>query len=105
MAIFHPHPTIHEADPTKVCIVVEHKPIHILEVSEKGYDVFLAGHTHAGQFWVNRVVTKKMFLVDYGMKMFNQLHAITSSGYGSWGALFRLGVKPEIVVLHIKGKA
>ncbi len=85
--------------------MVEHEPIHILEVSEKGYDVFLAGHTHAGQFWANRVVTKKMFLVDYGMKMFNQLHAITSSGYGSWGALFRLGVKPEIVVLHIKGKA
>lgn len=85
-------------------IVIDHQPRRIEAASDSGYDLYLAGHTHTGQLFPNRLVTKKMYALDYGRKDFGSLTAVTSSGYGFWGPPVRTEASPEIVVINIKGK-
>ena len=68
------------------------------------YDLYVAGHTHTGQLFPNRLVTKKMYKLDYGRKEFGNLTAITSNGYGFWGVPVRTEVAPELVVINLKSK-
>ena len=81
---------------------MEHKPLRIEQADSRVIDLYFAGHTHAGQFWPNRFVTRRIFALDYGAKRFGHLLAIVSSGYGAWGQLFRLGPAPEIVLVNVK---
>ena len=83
-------------------ILIEHEPVHIREAARCQGNLYLAGHTHAGQYWPNRIFVRKMFPFDYGTKLFEELTAIVTSGYGSWGARFRTGPAPEIVLVEVK---
>lgn len=85
-------------------VFVEHEPVRIEQAALQDYDLYVSGHTHAGQFWPNRLGTRHMFLFDYGTRFIGKMTAVVSSGYGSWGALFRTGPSPEIVVIRIKNK-
>lgn len=85
-------------------IVIDHQPRRIYAATASGYDLYLAGHTHTGQLFPNRLVTKKMYPLDYGRQEFKQLTAITSSGYGFWGPPVRTEASPEIVVIELQGK-
>lgn len=91
-----------EGHDTQYKIFMEHQPRHIPEAAASGYDLYVAGHTHAGQFYPNRELTKRMYLLDYGTKKFQQMTAIVSNGYGLWGVPVRVGPPPEIVVINIK---
>ena len=55
------------------------------EAAKAGHDLFLAGHTHGGQFWPNRYFTKRAFDLDYGVKRYGNMMAYVTSGYGMWG--------------------
>ena len=81
---------------------MDHEPLRIQEAVKKGYDLYLGGHTHAGQFFPVTWITNRMYLVNYGSKVFNLLTAVVSSGYGSWGFPFRTGPSPEIVMIEIE---
>lgn len=83
-------------------ILVDHEPWRIKEAAKIGYDLYLAGHTHAGQFYPNSIVTNKIYDLDYGSKYFEQMLAIVSNGYGFWGIPVRVGPAPEIVIISIK---
>jgi len=83
-------------------ILVDHEPWRIKEAAKSGYDLYLAGHTHAGQFYPNSLVTRKIYDLDYGSKYFNQMLAVVSNGYGFWGIPVRVGPAPEIVIISIK---
>jgi predicted MPP superfamily phosphohydrolase len=85
----------------KFRILVDHQPRRMQEASTKGFDLYLAGHTHAGQLYPNRLITQRMYALDYGNKMFDKLLAIVSDGYGFWGVPVRVGPAPEIVVITI----
>jgi predicted MPP superfamily phosphohydrolase len=82
-------------------ILVDHQPRRMRQAAAAGYDLYLAGHTHAGQLYPNRLVTQKMYELDYGARYFEQLLAVTSDGYGFWGVPVRTGPAPEIVVLTV----
>lgn len=84
-------------------ILVDHQPRKMLVAQDAGYDLYLSGHTHTGQLFPNRQVTKRMYLLDYGRKEFGSLTAITSNGYGFWGPPVRTEVAPEIVLIELKG--
>ncbi len=88
----------------KLDIFMEHQPRSIQKAAAQGYDLYFAGHTHAGQFYPNRELTKRMYLLDYGSKTFNHMLATVSDGYGLWGIPIRLGPAPEVVVVKVKGK-
>lgn len=84
-------------------ILLDHQPRKIDAASEAGYDLYLAGHTHTGQLFPNRLVTKRMYKLDYGRASFGKMVAITSNGYGFWGPPVRTEVKPELIVINLKG--
>lgn len=85
-------------------IVIDHQPRKIDPAAENGYDLYVAGHTHTGQLFPNRQVTKRMYKLDYGRAEFNGLTAITSNGYGFWGPPVRTEVAPEFIVIELSGK-
>jgi len=85
-------------------ILLDHQPRKMEAASKAGYDLYLAGHTHTGQLWPNRLLTKQMYSLDYGRKDFGKLTAITSNGYGFWGPPVRTEVKPEYILIEIEGK-
>ncbi len=84
-------------------ILLDHQPRRIQPAAAAGYDLYLAGHTHTGQLFPNRLVTQRMYLLDYGRKEFGSLTAITSNGYGFWGLPVRTELAPEIVVIDLQG--
>lgn len=84
-------------------IVLDHQPRKMLAADKAGYDLYLAGHTHTGQLFPNRLITKKMYLLDYGRASFGSLTAITNNGYGFWGPPIRTEQAPEIVVIQLIG--
>lgn len=85
-------------------ILIDHQPRKIEPASAAGYDLYVAGHTHTGQLFPNRLFTKKMYKLDYGRKEFGKMTAITSNGYGFWGPPVRTELAPELVVIEVKGK-
>lgn len=100
-----PHAQFPQAEPDAFTIAMEHEPLRIEQASSRSMDLYFAGHTHAGQFWPNRFVTKRIFALDYGAQHFGHLLAIVSSGYGAWGQLFRIGPAPEIVLVKVMRKS
>jgi len=84
-------------------ILVDHQPRRIQAAAEEKYDLYLAGHTHTGQMFPNRLFTYFLYDIDYGRKQFGDMTAIVSSGIGFWGPPVRSFVSPEIVVIDIEG--
>ena len=85
-------------------ILIDHQPRKMETAAAEGYDLYLSGHTHTGQLFPNRQVTKRMYQLDYGCRDFGKLIAITSSGYGFWGPPVRTEAAPEIVLIELNGK-
>lgn len=85
-------------------ILIDHQPRRMDAAAEAGYDMYLAGHTHTGQMFPNRLVTQRMYKLDYGLARFGDLTAVVSNGYGFWGPPVRTELKPKIVVINLQGK-
>ena len=85
-------------------VLMDHQPRRMLGAAAAGYDLYLSGHTHTGQLFPNRQITKRMYLLDYGRQEFGKLTAITSSGYGFWGPPVRTEAAPEIVLIQLRGQ-
>jgi predicted MPP superfamily phosphohydrolase len=92
------------ASSDKLSLFMEHQPRSLEKAAAKGYDLSFAGHTHAGQFYPNREITKRLYSLDYGSKFFSQMLATVTNGYGLWGVPIRVGPSPEIVVITVKNK-
>lgn len=85
-------------------ILMDHQPRRMDAALENKYDLYLSGHTHTGQLFPNRLVTKKMYKLDYGRFDHNNFTAITSNGYGFWGPPVRTEVAPEMVIIKLEAK-
>jgi predicted MPP superfamily phosphohydrolase len=86
-------------------ILMDHQP-HRLDVAEAaGVDVMLSGHTHRGQMMPNHYITRRLFELDWGYLKKGNLHAIVSSGYGTWGPPIRIGSRSEMIelIIHFEG--
>lgn len=84
-------------------ILLDHQPRRMVAADKAGYDLYLSGHTHTGQLFPNRLITKKLYPLDYGRAAFGSLTAITNNGYGYWGTPIRTEQAPEIVVIELIG--
>jgi len=100
--LFNPRNKVPIQDNEFLNILIDHEPWRIHEGAAAGYDLYLAGHTHAGQFFPNRMITKKIYDLDYGSKIFGSMLTIVSNGYGFWGIPVRIGPAPEIVIIEIR---
>lgn len=83
-------------------IVMEHTPLHIETYGEQ-VDLILAGHTHKGQAFPANLITKAVYVVDYGhyQKDADSPHVIVTSGAGTWGMPMRIATDNEIVSIRL----
>ncbi|CAG7651451.1 hypothetical protein PAESOLCIP111_06316 [Paenibacillus solanacearum] len=82
-------------------IMMDHQPYHLDQAAATGIDVMLSGHTHRGQMAPNHWITGRLFELDWGYLQKGGLHAIVSSGFGTWGPPIRIGSRSEIIELIV----
>ncbi len=81
-------------------ILINHPPTAFAAPDEYCVNLIVSGHTHRGQAWPFRYITKKVYAgYDYGMKPYKNLTSITSSGIGTYGPPIRLFNSPEVVLI------
>lgn len=85
-------------------ILMDHQPRRMEAAAQAGYDLYLSGHTHTGQLYPNRQITRRMYPLDYGRADFGKLTAITNNGYGFWGPPVRTEEAPEMVIIQLTGQ-
>ncbi|WP_033543055.1 metallophosphoesterase [Planococcus sp. CAU13] len=83
-------------------IVLDHTPADLKTPVQHGVDLHISGHTHKGQMWPNRFITKKVFDLDYGYRQNGGTHFLVSSGFGFWGPPIRIGSRSELWLVRIK---
>ncbi|AGA57739.1 putative phosphohydrolase [Thermobacillus composti KWC4] len=84
-------------DPKLPILLMDHQPLALGEAAQAGADLLLSGHTHRGQFAPNHLVTRRLFELDWGYKRIGGMHALVSSGFGTWGPAIRLASRSELL--------
>ncbi len=83
-------------------VVMDHNPANIREY---GNDVMLllSGHSHHGQIFPGNLITKMVYLLDYGFHHRDETtpDQIISSGCSTWGPPLRVGTDNEVVFINI----
>lgn len=88
-------------DRTLPVILLDHHSANLQDAIDQGVDLQLSGHTHLGQLFPNNLLTKKLYELDWGYLQRENLQAIASCGFGTWGPPIRIGSSPEIINLTI----
>ena len=83
-------------------ILIDHQPSNFDEVEKNNIDMYIAGHTHAGQVFPVTWITKAIFEVAHGYFKKGNSHFYVTSGIGIWGGKFRIGSRSEYVVINIE---
>ena len=92
---------LQDVDRSLPLLLMDHQPSQLEEPVEQGIDLQLSGHTHAGQLFPIRLMTRRIFEDDWGLLRKGDFQLIVSSGYGTWGPPIRLGNTPEVVDIMI----
>lgn len=82
-------------------IIVEHNPKTIVESIDAKADIYLAGHTHNGQFFPFNLVVESMYEKAYGLEKIKDTTVYISSGLGTWLIPYRVGSKSEAVIFEL----
>ena len=82
--------------------VMNHTPNDLNTPAALGVDLHVSGHTHKGQMWPNQLITERLFDLDYGHELFNEMHGLVSSGFGFWGPPMRIGSRAELWVIDVQ---
>lgn len=88
-------------DSNKPLIHLIHVPSKSSEDIDNIIDLQLSGHTHAGQVFPLNLITNTLFYNDYGYKLNDNTHTITTSGFGVWGPRVRIGSNSEIANIKL----
>ncbi|MEW8979440.1 MAG: metallophosphoesterase [Symbiobacterium sp.] len=89
-------------DPAKPILLMDHQPDRLDEAVAAGVDLQVSGHTHRGQVWPGRLITRRVFEVDWGYLRKGGTQFVVTQGWGTWGPPIRVGTRSEIVVIHIR---
>jgi predicted MPP superfamily phosphohydrolase len=93
---------ISEVDGRVPVILMDHEPNRLAEAEAAGVDLQLSGHTHVGQLFPNRLITRRVYEVDWGLLRKGDFQVIVTSGYATWGPPMRVGNRPELVEMVIR---
>jgi len=83
-------------------LLLHHSPDGIKYASENGVDVYLAGHTHAGQLFPINYIAKLLFAYNEGLHDYNGTRIFVSQGAGTFGPPMRIGTISEISLITLK---
>lgn len=91
-------------DKKSFVLLLDHQPIHLSQDNAAGYDLLLAGHTHAGQIWPAGKLTGlvQKDALNFGYKKAGHLQVIVSAGISGWGFPVRTEKHSEYVIINIK---
>jgi uncharacterized protein len=85
----------------KPAILLHHSPDGIQYAREHGIDLYLAGHTHAGQLFPVKYIADLIFQYNKGLHDFQGTKIFISQGAGTFGPPMRVGTKSEITVIKL----
>ena len=89
-------------DKSKYIITLDHRPKELDIDADAGVDLILSGHTHNGQTFPFNMIIGCFWDNPYGMKQYDNMTSIVTSGVGLWGPPIRVGTDSEIVVINVK---
>ncbi|MDR2010891.1 MAG: metallophosphoesterase [Bacteroidales bacterium] len=82
-------------------IVLHHRPDGVKYMQEKGVDLLLTGHTHAGQIFPFTLIAKLMFGYNRGLYKYEDMTIYVSQGIGTIFAPVRLGTRSEMTLIKL----
>jgi predicted MPP superfamily phosphohydrolase len=93
---------IPQCDPSKPIILLYHRPTGFDKAVEKGVDLQLSGHAHAGQIPPIDIIVHLIYKYPSGLYEKNGSYIYTSPGTGYWGPPMRFLSKSEITHIRLK---
>ncbi len=88
-------------DDSKPSVLLHHSPDGIQYAEKRGIDLYLSGHTHAGQIFPITLVAGLMFDYNKGLHHYKNTCIFVSQGAGTFGPPMRVGTKSEITVVTL----
>lgn len=85
-------------------VVLHHSPVGAKYIEAAGADLFLAGHTHGGQFFPVTLINDRLFEYNRGLYHRDRMAVYVSCGSGTFGLPLRIGSDSEVTLLHLKPK-
>lgn len=89
-------------DKQKPSILLHHSPDGVKYADQAKIDLFLSGHTHAGQLFPINLMTKIIFKYNKGLNTYNNTKIFVSQGVGTTNPPMRVGTKSEIALITLK---
>ncbi|MEH3156259.1 MAG: metallophosphoesterase [Gordonia paraffinivorans] len=89
-------------DDSRMALLLAHQPRQALEALDRGVDLQVSGHTHAGQIWPLRHLVPLQQPTVEGLDTIGATTVYTTRGAGAWGPPVRVGAPPEIAVLELR---
>ena len=86
---------------SKPSVLLHHSPDGIEFASRAGIDVYLSGHTHAGQLFPVTFINDLIFRYNRGISEFNGTRIFVSPGAGTFGPPMRIGTRSEINLIKL----
>ena len=84
-------------------LFLAHQPLSVHAADEQGFDLFLAGHTHGGQYYPWNAVVGKVHPFSAGLyRRPGKGTVFISQGTGYWGPPMRIGTENEIPLLVLR---
>ena len=63
--------------------MIDHQPWPVKEAADLFVDLYLAGHTHAGQIFPLSLIVNLVYVVPWGFKKINNTNIYVSCGLGT----------------------
>jgi hypothetical protein len=85
-------------------VLLCHNPDAFYEAEKRGIGLVLSGHTHGGQMRVPGwppLVRQSRYCLDEGVMAFGSSLLVVSRGIGASGLPWRIGVRPEALLLTV----
>ena len=93
-----------KTDKDKPLVLLHHAPNGVEYAHRAGVDLYLSGHTHAGQIFPFNYLANLIFDYNRGLHTYKETLLLVSEGVGTFGPPFRLGTKSEIIRLSLVPK-
>ncbi|MFI3333416.1 MAG: metallophosphoesterase [Rikenellaceae bacterium] len=89
-------------DPARASILLHHNPVGATYAAENGINLYLAGHTHAGQLFPATLIAGLMFEYNKGLYEYDKnMQIYVSQGIGTFGPPMRLGTHSELTIINL----
>lgn len=87
--------------PADASIMLTHRPAELQDISDAGFDLIVAGHTHGYRYPFSFIGDRYSSEVVYGQEMVGNADVIVSSGVSAWGFQFKWPSTSEYNIIDV----